>query len=450
MTQCVPSWELDDTSTLQHPGLDYEVAELTWKNGQLAMHGLGPPRVPPTKYTAWDKPRAGAGTLESIVNQATRLPCPKSASDGGGDDLVPWFDHRRSTANHAASASITMTMDALVPCNNINIVSRNDNPVPSSHVLGCSTRVGSCSGVAATLDGGAVGGNHHAPRVDVNSCDTNGSASESATCGLDSRQLTRDPYDKELGAAGFSSPSPEDTSSGKEYSKSTGEEHDSVCHSRRQRDKCDDDGKKRGTGKSSVLTKRSRAAAIHNQSERKRRDRINQRMKTLQKLVPNSSKTDKASMLDEVIEYVKQMQAQVQVMKMNMSHMNMLPLAAMQQQQHLQMSMMNPMGMGMGMGMGVGMGMGMGIMDMNAMGRPGGGMLPPPTAGIPPAPASFLPVGASWDNPGERLQGPASVMTDPLSMFMAWQSQLMTIDAYNRLAALYPQFPQPPGSSSKN
>ncbi|XP_073278979.1 transcription factor UNE10-like [Primulina huaijiensis] len=440
MTQCVPSWDLDDNSAL--PGLDYEVAELTWKNGQLTMHGLGPPRVPPIKHTAWDKPRAGAGTLESIVNQATRLPYPKSASDVSGDDIVPWFDHRRTMVNPTASASMTMTMDALVPCNNINIVSRNDNPVPSSHLLesgtcvvGCSTRVGSCSGVPATLDGGVVGGNH-VPRLDINSCDTNGSASESATCGLDSQQLTRDTYEKELEVAGFTSPStesPENTSSGKENSKSTGEDHDSVCHSRRLRYKCDDEGKKRGTGKSSVLTKRSRAAAIHNQSERKRRDRINQRMKTLQKLVPNSSKTDKASMLDEVIEYVKQMQAQVQVMRMNMSHMNMLPLTVMQQHQHLQMSMMNPMGMGMG------------IMDMNAMGRPGAGILPPPTSGIPLPPPSFMPVGASWDNPG----GPASVMTDPLSMFMAWQSQLMTIDAYNRLAALYQQFQQPPASSSK-
>ncbi|XP_075510892.1 transcription factor UNE10-like isoform X1 [Primulina tabacum] len=431
MNQCVPSWDLDDNSAL--PGLDYEVAELTWKNGQLAMHGLGPPRVPPTKYNTWDKPRAGTGTLESIVNQATRLPYPKSVSDGSGDDLVPRFDQRRSIANPVASASVTMAMDALVPCNNINILNSNDNQVPSSHVLGCSTRVGSCSGIAATLDG-HVGRGKHVPRVDISGCDdTNGSASESATCGRDSRQLTLDTCEKELVAEGFTSPStesPENTSSCKEYSKCTGDDHDSVCHSRRQklqRDKCDYGGKKRGSGKSPVITKRSRAAAIHNQSERKRRDRINQRMKTLQKLVPNSSKTDKSSMLDEVIEYVKQMQLQVQVMRMNMPHMNMLPLAAMHQHQHLQMSMINPMCMGMGMG----------IMDMNAMGRPG--------AGIPPLPASFMPVAAPWDNPaGERLPGPASVMTDPLSMFMAWQSQLMTMDAYNRLAALYQQFQQPP------
>ncbi|RWV94074.1 hypothetical protein BHE74_00003362 [Ensete ventricosum] len=36
-------------------------------------------------------------------------------------------------------------------------------------------------------------------------------------------------------------------------------------------------------------------------------------MRALQNLIPNSNKTDKASMLDEAIEYLKQLQLQVQV-----------------------------------------------------------------------------------------------------------------------------------------
>ncbi|KAK3195105.1 hypothetical protein Dsin_026415 [Dipteronia sinensis] len=59
----------------------------------------------------------------------------------------------------------------------------------------------------------------------------------------------------------------------------TANDHDSVSHYRPQREAGDEGDKKKGTGKSSVSTKRSRAAAIHNQSERKRRDKINQRMK---------------------------------------------------------------------------------------------------------------------------------------------------------------------------
>uniref|UniRef100_A0A2P2PWZ1 BHLH domain-containing protein n=1 Tax=Rhizophora mucronata TaxID=61149 RepID=A0A2P2PWZ1_RHIMU len=59
--------------------------------------------------------------------------------------------------------------------------------------------------------------------------------------------------------------------------------------------------------------KRSRAAEVHNLSEKRRRSRINEKMKALQNLIPNSNKTDKASMLDEAIEYLKQLQLQVQV-----------------------------------------------------------------------------------------------------------------------------------------
>ncbi|XP_028764083.1 transcription factor SPATULA isoform X1 [Neltuma alba] len=63
-------------------------------------------------------------------------------------------------------------------------------------------------------------------------------------------------------------------------------------------------------------SKRSRAAEVHNLSEKRRRSRINEKMKALQNLIPNSNKTDKASMLDEAIEYLKQLQLQVQMLSM--------------------------------------------------------------------------------------------------------------------------------------
>ncbi|KAL8231295.1 hypothetical protein R6Q57_001073 [Mikania cordata] len=63
-------------------------------------------------------------------------------------------------------------------------------------------------------------------------------------------------------------------------------------------------------------SKRTRAAEVHNMSEKRRRSRINEKMKALQKLIPNSNKTDKASMLDEAIEYLKQLQLQVQMLTM--------------------------------------------------------------------------------------------------------------------------------------
>ncbi|XP_044966020.1 transcription factor PHYTOCHROME INTERACTING FACTOR-LIKE 13-like [Hordeum vulgare subsp. vulgare] len=62
--------------------------------------------------------------------------------------------------------------------------------------------------------------------------------------------------------------------------------------------------------------RRTRAAEVHNQSERRRRDRINEKMKALQELVPHCNKSDKASILDEAIEYLKSLQLQVQIMWM--------------------------------------------------------------------------------------------------------------------------------------
>ncbi|KAK9067507.1 hypothetical protein SSX86_011618 [Deinandra increscens subsp. villosa] len=94
----------------------------------------------------------------------------------------------------------------------------------------------------------------------------------------------------------------------------------------------------------SASTKRTRAAEVHNLSERRRRDRINEKMKALQELIPRCNKTDKASMLDEAIEYLKSLQMQVQMMSMGY---NMVPMMFPGVQRY--MPTMAPMGMGMGM-----------------------------------------------------------------------------------------------------
>ncbi|XP_048141771.1 transcription factor UNE10 isoform X2 [Rhodamnia argentea] len=447
---------------------NYEVAELTWENGQLAMHGLGPPRpppkpLPPSKYTWVDKPRianasagagTGTGTLECIVNQAAALPRRKLPSDAAAaGDLVPWFDPSRG----AAAASATMTLDALVPCSG----AADDRPTArfvdsapggcvgggvGTCVEGCSTRVGSCSGAAQEEDALAARKRARVAHAAAEWSGMDQSASGSATFGRDSQsqQMTLDTGEMDIGVGMTSTSlgSPENTSSGKGCTRATAaaEDHDSVCYSRPPREGGDDENDQKRKGKkSSVYTKRSRAAAIHNQSERKRRDKINQRMKTLQKLVPNSSKTDKASVLDEVIEYLKQLQAQVQMVnRMNMQPM-MMPMAM---QQQLQMSMMGPMGLGM-MGMGM---PGMGIMDMNALARPNLASIPPVLH--PAAAAAFMPI-SSWD--GDRVSATApKVVPDALSAFLASQSQPMTLDAYSRIAAMYQQMHQPPASSSKS
>jgi phytochrome-interacting factor 3 len=142
------------------------------------------------------------------------------------------------------------------------------------------------------------------------------------------------------------------------------------------------DLKRRPEGRAST-TKRTRAAEVHNLSERRRRDRINEKMKALQELIPNSNKTDKASMLDEAIEYLKMLQLQLQMMSMRtgMSISAMGMPSGMQHLQIPQMAGIPPLGMGMGMGMGMGVGMGMRMMDMAASGSGQGGMPLPSHAG---------------------------------------------------------------------
>ncbi|KAE8782645.1 transcription factor bHLH82-like [Hordeum vulgare] len=63
--------------------------------------------------------------------------------------------------------------------------------------------------------------------------------------------------------------------------------------------------------------RRGQATDPHSIAERLRRERIAERMKALQELVPSANKTDKASMLDEIIDYVKFLQLQVKVLSMS-------------------------------------------------------------------------------------------------------------------------------------
>ncbi|KAK7392137.1 hypothetical protein VNO78_20567 [Psophocarpus tetragonolobus] len=139
---------------------------------------------------------------------------------------------------------------------------------------------------------------------------------------------------------------------------------DSECHSEDAEE--ESAGVKKGTGgRGCTGSKRSRAAEVHNLSERRRRDRINEKMRALQELIPNCNKVDKASMLDEAIEYLKTLQLQVQIMSMG-AGLYMPPMMLPAGMQHMHASHMAPFSpMGVGMPMGYGMGYGMGMPDMN-------------------------------------------------------------------------------------
>jgi len=66
-----------------------------------------------------------------------------------------------------------------------------------------------------------------------------------------------------------------------------------------------------------VRARRGQATDPHSIAERLRRERIAERMRALQDLVPSCNKTDKATMLDEILDYVKFLRLQVKVLSMS-------------------------------------------------------------------------------------------------------------------------------------
>eukprot|EP00252_Welwitschia_mirabilis_P026383 TRINITY_DN8664_c0_g1_i1.p1 TRINITY_DN8664_c0_g1~~TRINITY_DN8664_c0_g1_i1.p1 ORF type:complete len:396 (+),score=74.23 TRINITY_DN8664_c0_g1_i1:821-2008(+) len=72
-----------------------------------------------------------------------------------------------------------------------------------------------------------------------------------------------------------------------------------------------------------VRARRGQATDSHSLAERVRREKINERMKYLQELVPTCHKvTGKALMLDEIINYVQSLQNQVEFLSMKLATVN--------------------------------------------------------------------------------------------------------------------------------
>ncbi|KAK8718002.1 hypothetical protein V6N13_045252 [Hibiscus sabdariffa] len=66
-----------------------------------------------------------------------------------------------------------------------------------------------------------------------------------------------------------------------------------------------------------VRARRGQATDPHSIAERLRRERIAERIRALQDLVPSVNKTDRAVMLDEIVDYVKFLRLQVKVLTMS-------------------------------------------------------------------------------------------------------------------------------------
>ncbi|XP_039141733.1 transcription factor UNE10-like isoform X2 [Dioscorea cayenensis subsp. rotundata] len=200
---------------------------------------------------------------------------------------------------------------------------------------------------------------------------------------------------------------------------SSGDGCDSFCRSKSSSQGVEEIEKKK-MKKNKKVMRRSKAATIHNQSERKRRDMINEKMRALQKLVPNSKKTDKASILDEVINYLKQLQNQVKMMTCISHMMMMMP--------NLQMSMMAQVAQMTQMGLGLG------FMDLGSFVRPG--TVP---MSLPPLhhPLSFPPFTVAGE---QMLQASSCSLSS--NFFSAFMQQRMNMEAYKKMATMYEQLNQ--------
>ncbi|KAH9603026.1 hypothetical protein KSS87_010706 [Heliosperma pusillum] len=194
------------------------------------------------------------------------------------------------------------------------------------------------------------------------------------------------------------------------------------------------DEKKQLRASSSTKTKRTRAAEVHNLSER----------------------SNKASMLDEAIEYLKSLQTQVQMMSMGCGMMPMM-------YQGMQQQYMPPMGMGMGIGMDMGMSRQVVPYDPAMPAATTNAMPQPPMVPRLPVPPYAMP---SLSTPNIRVNQPSNLadssssipyahpgpgigqipnMADPFQQYLAFQQMHMQMPI--QMQASQSQTLSQPGSS---
>lgn len=252
MNQCVPSWDLDDPNPPPQPRLDFqsqpnlspgpavpmqdfEVAELTWENGNILSHGFGAPRiikampkypttvttptatVPSSTGITWPKQQmTGGGTLEEVVNEATRshmlppvlrhmlppVPLPST-------NFMPWT----STVQAAQVA-----VDMLVPCTREEVV----EPVMAGRKR---ARVVGEDGRVCASQGSAAPGRGESTLVTLDTCGGAGVGEDMGFTTTTNNSTSLSPGDGEGGG----SPETENASTG------GGDANESICQSLRSK-----------------------------------------------------------------------------------------------------------------------------------------------------------------------------------------------------------------------
>ncbi|KAF3333689.1 transcription factor PIF4-like isoform X1 [Carex littledalei] len=302
MNHFVPNWDMNTTASNQKKPIsgDNELIELLWQNGHVVMQSQTnrKPPVPssdPRQIT--NKLEGTQKSINSTVEEDESASWfPYTIDESFEKDFFSeFFTELPTNACNSSCTADKLNKDLLMPppksSHGITRMSKQQRSDQVDRGDGSYATIGSSiCGSNVDVKGDLPGEKLHASGLDATVSFNSSGCSYGRTGQESTGTLSNKRKDRDL----------------EESASLHGEAHDM-------------DNESIGASKPSqrpATTRRSRAAEVHNLSERRRRDRINEKMKALQELIPHCNKTDKASMLDEAIEYLKSLQLQVQMMWM--------------------------------------------------------------------------------------------------------------------------------------
>ncbi|KAJ6796817.1 transcription factor PIF4-like isoform X1 [Iris pallida] len=368
MNHCVPDWNMEDRATSLHDLLlpvsnrkkseapDDGLVELVWRKGHVVMQSQSsrkppPAVVPEPKFDPSPKYACSVGNSSNLIQDVdgpsswfqypldddplerefseffSGIPMENVADTDkqAGNDV--FGDGERSVKFSVSEETDTFTMPMPPPkfgstqkapsLGNSGFVNILSYSRPPTDELGSGSGVvvgNGESSSARTVGSSACGSNKANRSRNVSSGATVARGGRMKDVQMNALDPTVTTSSGGSGCSFGRTTVGQRSASNRNHKRKGRDGEDSECHSDQEVD-YESIGANRPSQRSGS-TRKSRAAEVHNLSERRRRDRINEKMKALQELIPHCNKSDKASMLDEAIEYLKSLQLQLQIMWM--------------------------------------------------------------------------------------------------------------------------------------
>ncbi|KAJ6797107.1 transcription factor PIF4-like isoform X2 [Iris pallida] len=333
MNHNVPYWDMENNSRSswkKFPAPDNEVVELLWRDGHVVMQSQSNRKPPPSAAPeSRQEPRLGPSSSPIPDDDGPSSSWFQYPLDDDFPDFFSGIPMEDTVDTDKEADAFTMpppkfgstTQKPPPPppglCSSgfVNVLNYSRPPTTTTDDLG--SRSGAAVGgvressSARTVGSSASGSN----QADVSHDRSNGTTDVRGGRRVKDVQMNPVVTTTSSGGSGcsFGRTVGQLSASNQNHKRKGRDREDSECHS----EEADYESiEANRPSQRSGSTRKSRAAEVHNLSERKRRDRINEKMKALQQLIPHCNKSDKASMLDEAIEYLKSLQLQLQIMWM--------------------------------------------------------------------------------------------------------------------------------------